>query len=636
MPQHGQATALDGTRLHYRLMGEGPRRVALTHSLAMDADFWRPVAERLAPEAAVLTWDCRGHGASGKPPGPSTVELFADDLAAVLAAGSLAGTAVAHAASAPAVPAWSGHGGHGHLKHVLLISVDGLHQQDLAWYVETYPHSVLAGLYDRGLEYSGAMTPFPSDSTPGMVAQVTGGDPKATGLYYDDTFNHDVFPAGTTSCSGPVPGGEAAYEEAIDKNPNSIDAGQGLAGLPGSILQMTGNPTSLLNPAAMPVDPATCKPIYPNQYLKVNTIFNVAHNAGLRTAWSDKHIAYQMFDGPSGNGVDDLFAPEINSLAVGSPNYVSGNDWTKDNAATMQYDGYKVQAILNEINGYDHSGSHHVGTPAIFGMNFQTISTAQKLPVSDGLTGGYLAGGLIPGPLLTRALNWLDGEIGLMVARIKADGLSHSTAIIISAKHGQSPTDPNALARVPDAAIISAINAAWTALHPSAGKLVIFSTDDDGMLLWLSDRSQTAAGFVKTYLLTHSAAGNNISDKAVTVTASGLKKVYAGEEAADFVGVPNSDPRHPDIIGIAQHGVVYTGGRAKIAEHGGDDLQDRNVPILISLPGLRDGRVFDAPVGTTQIAPTILALLGLNPWALDAVRIEHTQVLPGLHRYSGR
>jgi len=41
-----------------------------------------------------------------------------------------------------------------------------------------------------------------------------------------------------------------------------------------------------------------------------------------------------------------------------------------------------------------------VGVPAIFGMNFQTVSTAQKLPTSDGLTGGYLPGGTVPGPLL--------------------------------------------------------------------------------------------------------------------------------------------------------------------------------------------------------------------------------------------
>jgi hypothetical protein len=105
-----------------------------------------------------------------------------------------------------------------------------------------------------------------------------------------------VFPAGTTNCTGPVPGGEAAYEEALDVNPNSLDAGQGLAGLSGSILSMTGNPTSLLNPKAMPVDPKTCKPIYPNQYLKVNTVFNVLHDAGLRTAWSGRFASGRIGD----------------------------------------------------------------------------------------------------------------------------------------------------------------------------------------------------------------------------------------------------------------------------------------------------------------------------------------------------
>jgi len=553
------------------------------------------------------------------------------------------GRAAAIAASVTAVlggttlaSAATGQPGHGSIKHVLLISVDGLHQQDLTWYVKNHPHSVLAALDHQGLEYGNAETPFPSDSFPGLVGQVTGGNPRSTGIYYDDTWNHDVFPAGTTKCSGPVPGGEVAYTEADDINLNRLDAGQGLAGLPGSILEMTSDPLQVINPKNLPVDPVTCKPIDPNQYLKVNTIFNVARDHGLRTAWSDKHPAYQILSGPSGTGVQDYFTPEINSQAIGFP---AGEDWTSDNAATMQYDSFKVQAILNEINGFDHSGKHHLGVPAIFGMNFQTVSTAQKLPTSDGLTGGYLPGGKVPGPLLTRALNYVDAQIGAMVSRIQADGLARSTAIIISAKHGQSPTDPNALARVPDGPIIDAINAAWKAAHPGAGDLVIFSTDDDVMQLWLSDRSQAAADFVKNYLLTHSAAGNNISGNAITVQASGLKAVYAGAAAAAFIGVPASDPRHPDILGVVQHGVVYTGGKGKIAEHGGDDRQDRNVPILVDvpglLPGLQGGRVIKAPVETTQIAPTILRLLGLNPDELQAVQIEHTRVLPGLGGSAG-
>ena len=298
----------------------------------------------------------------------------------------------------------------------------------------------------------------------------------------------------------------------------------------------------------------------------------------------------------------------------------------------MEYDSYKVQAVLNWIRGFDHSGRHFVGTPAFFGMNFQTVSTAQKLPASDGLIGGYRPGGKVPGPLLVRALNYINTQIGKMVTVIRQRGLARSTAVIISAKHGQSPTNPNDLARVPDAPIISAINAAWTAAHPGAGALVIFATDDDGMLLWLSNRSQRAADFVKRYLLTHLASGNNISGNPVTVSSSGLKAVYAGAQSAAFFGVPNSDPRHPDVLGIAQHGVVYISSTAKIAEHGGDDPQDRHVPILVALPGLRHGRTITAPVETTQIAPTVLRLLGLNPSALQAVWIEHTRVLPGLRQ----
>jgi len=375
------------------------------------------------------------------------------------------------------------------------------------------------------------------------------------------------------------------------------------------------------------VDAASFKPILPNQYIHVNTIFNVARGAGLRTAWSDKHPANQVLSGPSGKGPQDYFTPEINSQAIGFP---AGEDWTNDNAATMEYDSFKVAAVLNWIRGFDHSGRVHVGVPAIYGMNFQTVSTAQKLPASDGLTGGYLPGGTVPGPLLVRALNYINTQVGTMVTAIKKQGMASNTAIIISAKHGQSPTNPNDLKRVPDSAIISAINAAWAVTHPSNPNLVIFATDDDGMLLWLSDRSQTADNFVKQYLLTHSAAGNDVNGNAITVSSSGLTKVFAGSQSAAFFGVPNGDPRHPDVLGIAQHGVVYTGGMSKIAEHGGDDPQDRNVPILVVLPGSGKGSTITSPVETTQIAPTILALLGLDPNQLQAVQIEHTQVLPGI------
>jgi hypothetical protein len=512
-------------------------------------------------------------------------------------------------------------------KQVLLISVDGMHQSDLAWFVSQHPGSALAQLVRQGVEFTHAQTPVPSDSFPGMVGQVTGGDPSSTGVYYDDSWNRSLFPAGTTDCATATPGAEVTYFEQADRNPLSLDAGQGLAGLPGSILQMTGNPTALIDPSQLPVDPATCRPVYPHQYIKVNTIFEVARAAGLRTAWSDKHAAYEILNGPSGAGIQDLLTPEINSDA---PSLGSPIDWTKDNALTMQYDGYKVQAVLNEIRGYDHSGSTFVGTPAIFGMNFQTVSTAEKLPASDGLTGGYLADGVTPGPLLARALGYIDNQVGAFMAAIHTQGLESSTAIVLSAKHGQSPQTPSALTRIPDGPIIDALNAAWQSAHPEAVQpLVAFAIDDDAMLMWLNDRSTTATSFAKGFLLGHSGTGNDINGSPKAFTASGLSAVYAGADAAGYFDVPAGDSRVPDLFGVVQYGVVYTGGHGKIAEHGGSNPQDRDVPLVVSGPALvRPGVVQNDAVETTQIAPTILALLGLDPSSLQAVQIEHTAVLP--------
>jgi Type I phosphodiesterase / nucleotide pyrophosphatase len=536
------------------------------------------------------------------------------------------------------------------VKHVLLLSVDGLHETDLAYYVAKHPNSALATLVTNGTNYTKATTTFPSDSFPGMVAQLTGGGPGTTGVYYDDTYNHALLAPGTADCRTAAPGTEVAWTEAADRsqNPITLDAGQKLtdialtslpsnttaqtlansAAITKAILKMTPTPQSLLDPAALPVNPATCTPMYPHNYLKVNTVFEVARAQGLRTAWSDKHAAYEILNGPSGTGVLDLFTPEINSVAD-----ASGNDWTTDNALTQEYDSMKVAAIVNEIDGMDHSGTRHLGTPAVFGMNFQTVSTAEKLPTSDGLAGGYNPDGT-PGPLLSRALDYMNTQVATFQSEIHLKGLDASTTIILSAKHGQAPQDLSTLRRVDDAKIIGNINTAWAVQHHKAAPLVTFAVDDDGMLMWLSDRHADALAFAKSYLLSHDAPANLARDAkgvyAATVRSSGLTNVYTGSAADTLVRAANGDSHAPDLIGIAQPGVVYTGSVAKIAEHGGAAPADREVALVVSGAGVPHHAVSDEAVQTTQIAPSILELLSLNPRALQAVQIEHTQVLPKL------
>ena len=111
-------------------------------------------------------------------------------------------------ASVAVASANSSHGGgapEAKAEHVLLLSVDGLHQSDLQWYVGKHPHSALASLVGNGVEFTHAQTPVPSDSVPGMVGQVTGGNPGTTGMYYDETYNRELLPAGTTDCANAKP-----------------------------------------------------------------------------------------------------------------------------------------------------------------------------------------------------------------------------------------------------------------------------------------------------------------------------------------------------------------------------------------------------------------------------------------------
>jgi hypothetical protein len=313
-----------------------------------------------------------------------------------------------------------------------------------------------------------------------------------------------------------------------------------------------------------------------------------------------------------------------------------------------------------------------VGTPAILGMNFQTVSVAEKVDSATTLVknadgtysespsdcfsttttpdplclAGYYPGTTTPRPLLASALDYVNNQLQAMDDAIQANPNTRgTTAIIVTAKHGQSPQDPLLLKRIKDGPIIAAINAAWTAAHPGSGNLIVAGTDDDLWQSYLSVKTQAAADFVKNYLWNHDATAvlyNNDGNKTrgpngngtESVPHSGLAKIYAGREAAAFFGVPYNDPRYPDVFGRVQVGTVYTGG-TKIAEHGGDNPNDRDVPLLVYAPGTVRPDTSDRWVETTQVAPTILSLLGLNPRDLQAVQIEGTQVLPGIDHGGG-
>jgi len=540
------------------------------------------------------------------------------------------------------------------IRHVLLISIDGMHAVDylncvngVANVNDGNPYCPnLAALGTTGVNYVGASTSKPSDSFPGLMSIITGATPRTMGVYYDVAYDRSLDgpqvqtgnsngPGTCTANTAPT-GFTTEYEEGIDKNQALLNGGAPGAGL-------TDGGVASLDPTKMDRDPAKgCAPVYPWNFVRTNTIFGVIHKAGGYTAWSDKHPAYSSVAGPDGIGVlDDFYSPEINSNVVALPGVTtpsgigcstipdSGADltaWTNSFKNIQCYDTLKVNAILNEIAGKTHNGAS-AKTPTIYGMNFQAVSVGEKL-IESGTKGGYLDAAGTPGPSLLSEIEFVDDAIGEMVTKIKDRGQYENTLIIITAKHGQSPIDPNAYSAVPGktsnglspATLISNdLHAAMPLSEDPNNSNGIGSTEDDVSLLWLTNTSYTSAAVT----LLEANRGE-----------TGIGQIYYGPSVALNYNTPGLgsglDPRTPDIIVTPNVGVTYTGSAGKLMEHGGFSHDDTNVMLLLSNPAFRPHTV-SSEVGTLQVAPTILRALGLDPSSLDGVRLEGTGVLPDVN-----
>jgi hypothetical protein len=300
------------------------------------------------------------------------------------------------------------------IKHVMLISIDGMHAVDF----KNCAHGIagandgepfcpnLAKLARHGVNYVNASTSKPSDSFPGLMNIVTGATPRTMGVYYDVAYDRSLDGPATTTGNGnpaapcdatkPPTGYTTEYEEGLDLDQSMVNGGAPGAGL-------TDGTAASLDYTKMDRDPANgCAPVSPTDFVRVNSVFGLIHAAGGYAAVSDKHPAYISVAGHGGM-IDDFYAPEINSNVIGLPGVKTPDgidcsavpdpasdlsSWTNSFANVRCYDTLKVNAVLNWINGKSHLGDKSTKTPTIFGMNFQSVRVAQQL-IEKGVKGSY-------------------------------------------------------------------------------------------------------------------------------------------------------------------------------------------------------------------------------------------------------
>ena len=538
--------------------------------------------------------------------------------------------------------------------HVLLVSIDGMHATDYLNCSQGVPGvnggqpycPNLAKLGTTGVNFLDTSTSRPSDSFPGLMTIMTGATPRLHGAFYDVAYDRVLAPpirkTGNGLKGGPCTVGQAngtstEYDEGIDINQKFLN------GIDGINTKNGDGGINSIDPSRLVRDPFNnCTPVDPWNFVRANTIFGVIHSHGGYTAWSDKHPSYSSVSGPGdGTNLDDYFSPEINSSVVALPGVqtVLGlacdpipdpnsdlSAWTNSFENIECYDTLKVNAIINEIDGYSHNRKTQTKVPAIFGMNFQAVSVGQKLIEANVGSGGYLDGTGTPTSFLLQQIQFVDAAIGSWVAELQKQGLAGSTLIIITAKHGQSPIDSARYVGITSSGPVTTSPSMIldSCLPPSESNAggQIGPTEDDISLLWLKKTCNTVTE-VQT-LENTSPTSSNIA---------GIGQIFYGPALTQLFNAPgippSGDSRTPDIAVTPNVGVTYSGSTKKLAEHGGFSHDDTNVMILVSNPSIGPNTI-TTPVQTAQVAPTVLRALGLDPQALDGVKEQGTEVLPGL------
>jgi hypothetical protein len=302
---------------------------------------------------------------------------------------------------------------------VILLSVDGLHAVDLANWITSHPHSILAELAARGDTYTNAHTPM-ADSAAGLLALATGGTPISTGIVSSDGYDRALSP-------------------------------------PSSKCETTGAALELDANFKSPLDPRNhCSPLQPHQLLHVNTIFEVVREKIGPTAWAGEDAATtDLLRGPSGKGLTDACA--------------------FDPAAATAGDRARVTAVLHWIDGKDCTGTSDTPIPTLFGMSYASLAAAQSAP---GM--GYIDAIGTPSTGLAKAFESLDATIGRIVVELKTKSLYDSTWIFVTAPYGQSSMDQRRRRLIPVTqikAIVDAVHHGLCAHITGGDAALIWLTD---------------------------------------------------------------------------------------------------------------------------------------------------------------
>lgn len=224
---------------------------------------------------------------------------------------------------------------------------------------------------------------------------------------------------------------------------------------------------------------------------------------------------------------------------------------------------------------------------------------------------GHVDGGILDKPRVITDMKGFDVDLGKIEGAYRKAGILDKTLFVITADHGMMPITHF----VPSTVVSNAISAAGTTAPDIAS--------NSGDYIWLADAGKAQA--VADNIM---AAGESGIQSAYYLTSDGGKPAYVRADGAHLDPATESvnqymlgallNGHEPSVVVFGKEGVSFSSPTSNWkADHGGNSWESQHIPLIFAGPGIKKGTVQQAPAQLDDVAPTVLAAMGVAPTGME-------------------
>jgi arylsulfatase A-like enzyme len=272
-----------------------------------------------------------------------------------------------------------------------------------------------------------------------------------------------------------------------------------------------------------------------------------------------------------------------------------------------QYDEMSMTMALESLRAFD---------PRVLLIN---------MPGCD--TYGHQVGGPATPDVMRRLVAGADAQLGRLISTFRDRGILDSTIFVVTGDHGMIPNGK----QIRDTVVKNQVAA--------AGGDLLFNTGGTSSYIWL--RNPSEAQLVAQRLVRHVphaafAHHQTLQNGTYTyhlVMRPGEQPDPPLEAAYQYMFSTFAGPTSPDVCLWLEENTIIRNRidgppNAPHGNHGGASWGVQQIPLVVSGPDVKQNNVSDFRARLMDIAPTVLALLGLRPDRMDGVALSDALLKP--------